>query len=219
MKIVIVGGKIKARNLINSLNVKNNHIIYINNDLKYAEQLNKEFGIKIYYGDGTDPIVLKDANISGFDLLISLCPKDEDTLVLCRLAKAMGVKKTLAIVQYPRNIEVFKTLNIDIAINVSNIITNLIKENAITSHLESYLPIDNGKVLLLEIIIESDYKIVNKPISEIMLPSECIISAIIRENETVIPRGKTVILREDKLIIITLPEIKLKVMKAVTAVE
>ena len=219
MKIVIIAGRIKAKNLIGNLKSKTNQIVYINNELKYAEQISKEFNIKTFCGDGTDPQVLKNAEINNFDLLISLCPKDEDSLVICRLAKAMGIKKTLAIVQYPRNIEVFKQLNVDIAISISSLIASLIKENAHTNRLESFLPIDNGKVILLEVIINPDYKIVNKALSEIVLPAECVVSAITRKNETVIPRGKTEILSGDKLIIITLPELKQRVLKAVTASE
>ena len=58
---------------------------------------------------------------------------------------------------------------------------------------------------MIELGVEADYHLVNKPIMEIEFPKNINISCIFRDPHVIIPKGSTVIKPNDKLIIITTP--------------
>lgn len=219
MKIVLIGGVKKAKYLIEKFNNRRNRLVFITKDENYGRAINREYGIDVFIGDGTSPMVLEKAEIDGFDLMIALCPNDEDNLVVCRLAKTMGIKRTLSVINVPANEEIFRQLQVDTTISMANIMGMIIEKNAFTENVETLLPIENGKAVILEIIIEDNFKISGKKISEIGLPKEAVIGCIVRNEDAVIPRGDTVIEINDRLIIITLDDTRLKVIKAVTDIE
>lgn len=219
MKIVIVGGKSVAGYLIKRFSNKRNRIIYITMDENYARFINREYEIDTYIGDGTSPDVLENAKISGFDVMITLCPTDEDNLVACRLAKTFGVKRTLSIVNTPSNANLLRELLVDTTISIADLISMVVEKNAFTQHIETLLPIENGKALMMEIEIEDGFMAAGKEIRQIEFPQESAISCIIRNGDVVIPKGNTVVRVKDRLMIITLGSARQKVIRAVTDVE
>lgn len=216
MKIAIVGGKNKAKYLIAKFKNKKNTIVYITQDENFARQINRDQDIDVYCGDGTSLAVMRNAEIEDFDLFIALCPKDEDNLVACRLAKFLNVKRTLSIITNPMNNEIFRKLQVDTTVSIANIISMIIEKNAFTQNIDTLLPIQDGKALILEIEIESRYTIVGKPLMETKLPEECLVSCIIRDNEPVIPRGSTIIEAGDRLVVLSLSSAQEKVIRVIT---
>lgn len=216
MKIVLVGGIKRARYLIEKFNNKRNKIVYITKDQSYGQAVEKEFGIDVFIGDGTTPMILESAEIAGFDLMITLCYTDEDNLVACRLAKTMNIKRTLSVINFPHNEEIFHKLGVDTTVSMANIIGMIIEKSAFTENVDTLLPIEDGKAVILEVEIEESFKITNKKISQIDIPKEAVIGCIVRNDDAVIPRGDTVIVAKDKLIIIALDEVRQKVIRAIT---
>ena len=87
---------------------------------------------------------------------------------------------------------------------------------ATVEEISNYIPLDNGQVGLMEIFIKENSSICNKIISNIDFPKEAIIACIIRGFNTVIPKGDTKILPQDKLIILSSPEIQNKIIKFIS---
>ena len=220
MKIVLVGGVKKAKYLIEKFNNSKNKIVFITKDEMYGRYIDRYYGIDVYIGNGTDPMVLENAGVSDFDLMITLCPQDEDNLVACRLGKTMNIKRTLSVINSPANEDIFRQLKVDTTISVANILGMIIEKNAFTSDVDTLLPIENGKAVILEIEIDDDkFDVEGKKISSINIPKEAIIGCIVRNEDAVIPRGDTVIEIGDKLIIITLDDVKEKVIKVLSALK
>lgn len=65
------------------------------------------------------------------------------------------------------------------------------------------MPLENGKLQLLEVIVENKYKACGKQIIDIDFPDDSIIGCILRGNNTIIPNGRTEIHADDKLMIFT----------------
>lgn len=76
MKIVVVGGMKKADFLIESLLAKNHKVLAIHDDLDFCKKLSRTYGVTAVYGDGSNPKILEESHIEGFDLLIALTPSD-----------------------------------------------------------------------------------------------------------------------------------------------
>jgi trk system potassium uptake protein TrkA len=209
MNIIIVGGGKKIHFLTKSFISKGYNVTIVNDDYEYCKKLDKMHDANIVYGDGTKPYILEDA-------VIALTPKDPDNLVICQIAERMYfVKKTFSIVNDPENIEIFKKLGIDTVISTSDIISALIEQRVTIDDINNLVPIEEGKISIMEVEVNSDNPVTGQLLSEVKLPEDSIVGCIIRGSSAVIPRGNTKILEDDKLIILSLPEIQSEVLKVI----
>lgn len=204
MKIVIAGGKNEADFLIRSLLDKKHSLIVINDDEKYCSYLSQTHRIPIVFGDPCKQYVLSDAGISDYDILIALKSDDADNLAICQSAKRIfGIKKAVCTVSNPKNVDVFKKLGVNTVISSAYMVANFIESASTIESLIKTLSIDDEKVILSEFLVGQSYPIVNKKIIDISFPKGIIISCIIRGNDVIVPNGQTIILLNDKLIIIS----------------
>lgn len=217
MNILIVGGGGKINYLVKSFLSKGHDVTVIENNYELCRKLSKKYKANFIFGDGTKPYVLEDAGISHMNLIIALTPLDQNNLVICQLAKVVyKVNKTVASVNDPENIELFKRLGLDIVISTTDIISSLIEQRAFIEDMDNLFPIEEGKVALMELEIQKDSPVLDKKIKDIGLPDQSIIGCIIRNTEAIIPNGEDKILSDDKLIVLSLPKVQSKVLKIIT---
>lgn len=204
MKIVIVGDGAKVSFLAESLIHKGHKLIIINHKENECEVLADLKNVMVICGDGSKRFILEDADIYGFDLMIAVKSKDADNLVICLLAKKIfGIRRAFATVNNPSNIEVFKKLGINTSVSATYVLANIIEQMAFADQIIQYMPLENGKLQLIEVIIEGGYKACGKQILDLEFPDDSIIGCIIRGNTTIVPNGRTEIHSGDKLMIFT----------------
>jgi len=220
MKIIIVGGGMKVHFLAKSFISKGYDITIINDDLDYCKKLSRAHPANVVYGDGSLPEILEDAGIEYTDAVIAVTPDDPTNLVICQLArKIYEVPKTLCIANDPNNIEVFKKLGVDTVISTADIISSLIEQRVLIDDLIDLIPIEGGKVSLMELEMHPGYPAVGKAMQELMFPEGAIVSCIIRNGKIVIPFGKTRIQERDRLIILYEPPVQAEVFKELSGSE
>lgn len=216
MNIVIVGGRKKVDFLAKSLLSKGHNITMINDDENYCKFLSRTHDAPVICGDGSKSYILEDANIQGADIIIALTPKDPDNLVICQIAKKVyGVKRAIATVNNPKNVEVFKKLEINTAISSTYIVAGIIEQMAAIDEIASFMPLEQGQIVMMEIVVRDNYPVSGKTLSEINIPEEAIIGCIIRDIQSIIPKGKTKIQADDKLIILSPPQVQQEVIKLI----
>lgn len=94
MRIIIAGGDKEADFVIREFRKSNNHLVIINSSERVARELSSSNGVEVKLVDPTKIYAYEEAEIEGFDLIISLLEKDEDNFVACSIAKKIfGVKK------------------------------------------------------------------------------------------------------------------------------
>lgn len=204
MKIVIVGNGVKVNFLADSLIKKGHQLVIINNNQDECEKLSELKDIMVIFGEGSKKFILEDANIYGFDLMIAVKSNDPDNLVICLLAKKIfGITSAFATVSNPRNVEVFKKLGINTAVSATYVLSNIIEQMAFADQIIHYMPLEEEKLNLLEVVIESNCNVCGKQIMDIGFPTDTIIGCILRGNNTIVPNGRTEIHEGDKLMIFT----------------
>lgn len=204
MRIVIVGGGVKVDFLATSLIKKKHQLVIIDLDQDKCQALSEKSNAVIICGDGTKPFILEDAGVAGFDLMIAVTSKDADNLVICQLAKKMfGIRRAFATVNNPRNVEVFKKLGINTAVSATYVLAGIIEQMAFTDQIVHAMPLEEGKLQLLEVIVEEGHRACGKQIMDLDFPKDAIIGCIVRGSGSVIPNGRTEIHAGDKLMIFT----------------
>jgi trk system potassium uptake protein TrkA len=216
MNIVMVGGRRRVDFLAKSLLSKGHRITIIHNDEDFCKFLSRTHDATVVCGDGSKPYILEDANIEGADILIALTPKDADNLVICELAKKVfGVKRAFATVSNPRSVEVFKKLGINTVISATHMVAEIIEQMAAINEIANYIPLEQGRIVMLEIIVRKNSPICDKTVAEIGIPEQAIIGCILRGATSIIPRGKTKVMAEDKLVILSPPQIQQEIIKLI----
>lgn len=203
MKIVIAGGATESEFLAEMLIRKGHTTVFINEDKIFCDLMASKFkDLMVIIGDPRNLSVLYEAEIEGFDIMISLCSEDADNLSICQMGKKMlGIEKILCSVTNPKNVQIFTKLGIDHVVSSAYFIAEMLKNAAVLENMIQSLPIEEGKIVLGEIIVSSQSPAVNKYIKEIKgIPEDSIISCVIRNTGIIIPKGNTMIMPGDKLI-------------------
>ena len=217
MKIVIAGGRNKAKFLIESLQKKSHHLIVIHPDQSYCDNLASDYQIPNIYGEPTKKYVLEDADIQGADVLIALTANDADNFIICQMAqKLFFVKKVVCVVTNPGNVEIFKNLGVHTVISATYMVAKLIEQSSTIENLIQSLSIEDGKVTINEITVTEQYPVVNQKISQIPFPKDMIISCVIRQTCLLIPNGETILKSGDTLIFVSIAKIQDEVFSIIT---
>lgn len=216
MNIVLIGGRRKIDFLAKSLLAKKHRITLIHDDENYCKYLERTHDAHVVCGDGSKPYILEDANIQDAEIVIAMTPKDADNLVICQLAKKVyGVKRVFATVNNPKNVEVFKKLGINSAISSTYMVTGIIEQMAAIDEICDLMPLEQGRIVMMEIVVRDSYPVCGKSLAEIKIADQAIIGCIIRGVNSIIPKGKTKIQADDKLIILSPPEVQREMVKLI----
>jgi trk system potassium uptake protein len=202
--MILGGGKIGrtvAKMLENDLNVK---VIESDEDKTFelAGYLDKSLVIQ---GDGKDIDLLAQEGIIDMDVFVALTSNAETNIISCLMAKHLGVKKTIALVDNVDYIPLTQTIGLDSLINkkliAANNITRFIRKSEVVS-VASLQGIDS---IVLEYNASANSPITKNEIKDLGFPKEAIIGGIIRNGKGIIPVGNTIINADDKVVIFSLP--------------
>jgi trk system potassium uptake protein TrkA len=207
MYIIIVGGGKLGYYLAKTLAPDKHTLVLIEEDLNLCKKIVDELsvlGVQVIHGDGTDIHFLEDASIDRADILIAVTGYDENNLVACQLAKNyFNVARTIARVNNPKNINVFKQLGVDSVVSSTALITDIIELEVDWACLNNMLSHRVGNIRIKEIQVDRHARSAGKKIVDLKLPEETIIISIIRENHLIIPDGQAKIQTGDNVVVIT----------------
>ena len=203
-KVLLVGGRSKAKSLALSLLHKGYQVTAINDTYEDCVKLSQIEGLTVLHGDGTRPFLLEDAGAAEADIVIALTAKDENNLVICELSKKrFHVPKTVAIVTDPKKTDFFYKMGVDRVVCAITAITNIIEQQAFVDKMTNIIPLAEGHVRIAEIPVCADAPIAGKKLWEVNLPQDVIIGCVLRGEKVMIPRGDTRILAGDMLVLIS----------------
>jgi trk system potassium uptake protein TrkA len=159
----------------------------------------------IVEGDPLDLQVLELAGIRQANVLAACTTLDETNLTLCYLARNLfNVHRTIARVNNPRDAWLFdRKFHVDVAVNQAEILSSLIQEEMSLGDMITLLKLRRGNYSLVEEKIPPGAKAVGMMIKDLPLPDHCVIAAIIRKGEIMIPRGVSTIEMDDEIMAVT----------------
>lgn len=204
MNIIIVGGGKIGYYLTKTLLGYHHKVSVIELKRNICEKIANELNIPVFNGDATKIDILKISETSKADIFIAVTGSDEENLISCQLAKNnFRVEKTIARVNNPKNINVFRALGVDIPVSATTIISNLIEEEVDYSGMKTITDIKNDKIAISEIEIKKSSPIFNKKIRDIKMPSNCMLASLIKNESILKPSDNLVLLEGDSVIIIS----------------
>jgi trk system potassium uptake protein TrkA len=211
MKIVIAGAGDVGFHLAELLAFENQDIVVIDTDQDVLDVVTSHLDVLTLKGDSTSIETLQQAEANRADLVLAVTTSETTNLVTTILAKKMGAKQTIARVSNQEYLaedqrEMFRELGVDNLISPTLLaaeeIARLLRQSSFTDVFE----FEDGKISLVGITLDDYSPLVNLQLAEMPdFTSEMSLRpiAILRGHSTIIPRGDTVLHRNDHVYFIT----------------
>ena len=203
MYIIVVGGGKVGFYLTKSLLSEGHEVLLIEREQEKVENYIEQFGAVVVNGDGAEAATLGAAGAGRADVVIAVTGEDEDNLVISQVAKQkFNVGKTIARVNNPKNEHLFKMLGIDVTVSQTNYILNLIEQSIPNMSFVHLLNLSHEDMAIIDAKVGEHSRGAHKTIREVSPPKDCIIAAIIRGPDLIIPTPDTKLLPGDDIIAI-----------------
>lgn len=203
-RIMIVGGgnigKRLAQALENDYQVK-----LIDHNTARATELAKELDKTIVLnGDASDGNLLTEENIDNTDIFCSVTNDEEANILSAMLAKRLGARKVMALINRTAYVDLIQGGEIDIAISpqqstISSLLAHVRRGDVVKVH-----SLRRGAAEAIEAIAHGDKstsKVVGRQIGELNLPYGTTIGAVVRGDNVIIAHHDTTIEPEDHVIL------------------
>ena len=161
----------------------------------------------ILQGSASDKDLLIEENIEEADIFLALTNDDEANIMSSLLAKQLGAKKVMTIVNNPAYVSLIQANTIDIAINPQLITIGSLLAHVRRGDIVSVHSLHQGVAEAIEAIAHGDTsssKVVGRLVAHIALPPGTTIGAIIRGDEVIIAHSDLLIESEDHLILLVM---------------
>ena len=211
MRVLIISGAKQGQNIADRLLAKDEYqmmfrsaehqVTFIEEDEALCKELEQRYHVPIYQGDGTKKELMGQVGIDNIDVVIAAFEDDGRNVIAALQARQLKLEKVIAIVQNHEYTQLLEQNNVVVvnapwatAAMVENILDNPV--------LAQLFEFGIGAASLLEVSVPKNAKVKGGLIKDIDIPKGCLIAAIIRDNQFVVPRGNTNIEVDDRVIFI-----------------
>lgn len=158
----------------------------------------------VLLGDAADEELLLEENIENTDVFVAVTNDDEANILSAMLAKRLGARKVLALINRASYVDLVEASEIDIAISphqatIGSLLAHVRRGDVVVVH-----SLRRGAAEAIEAVAHGDpktSKVVGRAIEDVKLPPGTTIGAIVRGDEVLIAHHDTVINAEDHVIL------------------
>jgi len=168
--------------------------------VRLAQQLSHTL---VLHGNVTDEKLLSDENVDEMDLFCALTNDDEDNIMSALLAKRMGARKVIILVNRGIYVDLIQGGEIDIAISpaeatIGSLLTHVRQADVTMVH-----SLRRGAAEALELVVHGDIhtsKVVGRRLDELDLPENVTLGAIVRNKTDNLKNAEVLITHHDTVI-------------------
>jgi trk system potassium uptake protein len=203
-RIIIIGGGSNGLMLAQAIEKQDIAVKIIEKKKGRCEQLASLLQkAVVLHGDGTSQELLREENIAGTDFFIAVTNDEEANILGSLLAKQLGARKVLSLINRIDYIPLVSRVGIDGVINPRHAAISRILHYIRKGKVLSVAPLRDERAEVFEFIALETSEIADRPFKDIHFPSGTIVGAISRGEEIIIPDGNSVILPGDHVVIFT----------------
>ncbi len=200
MRVLIISGGRLGQNIADRLLAKDefrlvfrageHQVTFIEEDETRCREIEQRYNVPIYQGDGTKKELLEQVGLDNIDITIAASEDDGRNVIAALQAKRMGMSRVIAIVQDPDYVGLLEENGV-VAISAPWATAAIVENYLDRPGVADLFEIGTGVASLMGVIVPESARVAGKLIHQIEIPAECVVAAVIRGKEFVVPRGNT----------------------------
>lgn len=211
MKILIIDGGRLGRSIADRLLAQDelhlmfrsaeHQITFVEEDESLCKMIEAKYHLPIIQGDGSKREIIEQAGIKNIDVAIAASNDDGRNVIVALQAKLVGIPQVIAIVQDPDYMSLLEEkgiVTICTPWSTATMVENYLDRPGVAQFFE----IGRGVASLLGVSVAEKAVVIGKLIREIEIPKECVVAAVIRGSDFVVPRGDTKIEAKDRVVFV-----------------
>ena len=206
MKVAIAGAGNVGQYIALDLRDSGHEVLLVEQDPDLVSLLRPRLDVRWFVGDACEPDSLRAAHFEEMDVVVAATGDDEDNLVISLLSKQeFAVPRVVARVNHPDNQWLFnESWGVDVSVSTPHLLTALVEEAVQVGSLVRLLQFQDAN--LVEVTLADDSPAVGQRLSDLGVPRDATVVAVIRERHVVVPRGETVMEAADEVLLLVSPE-------------
>lgn len=217
-RVFIVGGRQIGIALAQDLERRGKSVKLFENDAQRCERIAQLVTRSVIVnGDGTDERILEEENVEGVDAFLALTGDDEDNIIACLLARKLGARKVVALVNRLNYLAMAQRLGINTTVSPRLAAVDRTLRFVRKGGVVSVTTFRQEEAEAIELIAPANSRYVGRPLRDIRFPDGAIVGAIARGGEAIVPRGDAVIKPGDRVIFFALERVVPKLESAFLA--
>ena len=200
MYLIIVGAGEIGEKLLNIALKNKDDVIVIEKDKAKCDEVSNKYDAIVLNSDAREKETLIEAGADHADALVTTAD-DATNLLVVNLAKALGIKSVVSVVNNEENESMFVEKGVNIVGNPTALTAEYLYRAISRPMVKDFMTLGN-KAEIFKIVIPKESKVVDKIVGEIKLPKGVNIIAIERNSEIIIPSPESVFKAGDTVTIL-----------------
>jgi len=211
MNVLIVGGGNQGANIADRLLKQDEFrmvfrsseykITFIEEDEDRCEELGNRYNVPVFHGDGTKQEILEQVEPHKMDVAIAATNSDERNAIMALQAKRLGIERVIAIARDPDYVSLLEDSGI-VCISAPYATAAMVENYLDRPQVADLFEIESGVASLIDMVVPDDSPVVGRHIRDIDIPEQCVVAAVLRDGEFVVPRGETEIRAGDEVVFV-----------------
>ena len=204
MKIVIIGAGSVGYELARTISRREHDVVLVDRDPELLAKVSEQLDCRFVAGNGAGPAVLREVGMEDCDLFAAVTNRDEINIMACQTADTLGARVKVARVRDEDYYEDHRLVlaGIDLAINPDHEAVGTIRQVLYQTGAREIHDFAGGKVRIVGAKVEPGSRVAGRTLLEInrdLGQRIALVTTIVRGDETLIPRGDTVIQEGDQV--------------------
>jgi trk system potassium uptake protein TrkA len=205
-RVFILGGKQLGITCAELLEAKGTSVKLFEQDgsraARIAEILDKTV---VLHADGTDQRILEEENIEGVDAFLALTNDDEDNIIAALLAKRLGARKVVALINRLNYLPLAQRLGVNTTVSPRVAAVDRILQFVRKGRVLSVTTFREEEAEAIELVATEASKYVGRPLRDLKFPRGSIVGAIVRpDGQVLVPSGEVEIQPGDRVLFFAL---------------
>lgn len=155
-------------------------------------------------GSALDQRLLLEADIHDAELMVALTNNDQVNILSSVMAKRLGCKSNLALINNPSFLDITKTVGIDATLNPGSVTVSRVLQHVRRGRIRAVQSLQRGDAEVIEAEALETSPLVGVALRDLDLPDGMRIGAVYRDGTVIRPSGSLRIKAKDRVIIFAL---------------
>ncbi len=198
MKIVIIGAGAVGFQLAQTISRREHDVILVESSQEQIDAVSEHLDCRLVHGNGVNPTTLREIGMRDCGLVAAVTNRDEINIIACQTAHALGAGVKVARVRQEDYYQDHRLLldGIDMAINPDHEAVHSIREVLFQTGATEIHDFAGGKVRIIGARVEPDSRVEGRSLADLdrkLGDRLALVTTIVRDDETLIPSGRTVL--------------------------